>query len=285
MKNLNCFKVIIGGMFLVLIFCSSNAFSQGTNWRLNGNSNVEQDDFIGTKNDADFVIRTNNRERIRVTTDNYTLFEDSVRIKGSLHIGDSSLVVGQINGFPGDNIQSSAGHINFGNTSLFNFSNIRIGIGLTAPQHKLHINDRNQQIFGQPNPVFSAYTNQAFGGGTGATATDGFLVGIAADGTAELRQQENRAIRIFTNSGANNNQRMIISHDATSNNPRVGIGTIDLLNPRTFLHIGQDINATGFGYRDWMDIGALIVDEKSSNMYFGFSPTGHVINWGSRMSE
>jgi len=248
MKNLNCFKVIIGGMFLALIFCSSNAFSQGTNWRLNGNSNVGQDDFIGTKNDADFVIRTNNRERIRVTTDNYTIFEDSVRIKGPLHIGDSSLVVGQINGFPGDNIQSSAGHVNFGNTVMFNFSNIKIGIGLTAPQHKLHINDRNQFIFGQPNPVFSAYTNQAFGGGTGATATDGFLVGINSDGTAELRQQENQDIWIFTGAGTNNHSRMVIKGEEGDNQGFVGVGT-SYSNPLSVLHIDANNMATGEIFR------------------------------------
>jgi len=151
MKKTNCFKVLIAGILLAMMFYSGNAFAQGINWRLNGNSNVDQSDFIGTKNNADFVIRTNNRERIRVTTDNYTVFEDSVRIKGPLYIGDSSLVIGDVPGFPGDNIQSSSGIINLGNTAMFNFSNIRVGIGLTAPQHKLHLHDRNP--FFQFHPV------------------------------------------------------------------------------------------------------------------------------------
>ncbi|MDI9534793.1 MAG: hypothetical protein QM212_02285 [Bacteroidota bacterium] len=103
------------------MFCTSNAFSQGINWRLNGNNNVKKNDFIGTKNNADFVIRTNNQERIRVTTDNYTVFKDSVRIKGPLYIGDSSLIIGQDPIGTTDNIQSTAGKINFGGTPMFNF--------------------------------------------------------------------------------------------------------------------------------------------------------------------
>lgn len=289
MKKINLFqKIITSGIFLGLVLCSGSLFSQGNNWRLNGNNNVGQDDFIGTKNNADFVIRTNNRDRIRVTTDNYTIFEDSVRIKGSLYVGDSSLMLGGWYDVTGsDNIQSSAGKINFGNTAMFNFSNIKIGIGLTSPQHKLHINDRNPFIFGQLNSVFSAYTNQAFGSGTGIAFTDGFLVGIAADGTAELRQQEDLPIRIYTNEGALHNQRMIISHDAGSNVPRVGIGTLALTNPRTFLQVGFDCNTTGNGYRDWMDVGELIINDKEDNMYFGFTGrafglSDHVINWGSK---
>jgi hypothetical protein len=285
-KNAKLRKSLATVVIIGITAFTSIVYGQGNTWKLTGNNNVGNNDFIGSTNKSDFIIKTNNKERIRVTTDDYTIIKDSVRILGPLFIGDSSLILGIATNIPGpDLIRSTNGVINFGNTMMLNFSNIRIGIGLTAPQHKLHINDRNQFIFGQPNPVFSAYTNQAFGSGTGATATDGFLVGIAADGTAELRQQENRAIRIFTNDGMLNNQRMIITHsDDVANLPRVGIGREDLLNPRTFLHIGQDIDFSGFGYRDWMNVGELVVDEKGSNMYFGFSRNGHIINWGSEHS-
>ncbi len=84
MKKSKCLKSLFAGILLVMLFYSGNTFSQGVNWRINGNNNVSKNDFIGTKNNADFVIRTNNQERIRVTTDNYTVFEDSVRIKGHL---------------------------------------------------------------------------------------------------------------------------------------------------------------------------------------------------------
>ncbi|MDD4218506.1 MAG: left-handed beta-roll domain-containing protein, partial [Bacteroidales bacterium] len=132
-----------------------------------------------------------------------------------------------------------------------------IGINTTNPQSRLHLNENNAV------KLFSQWTNINT---TGATATDGFLVGINSDGSAELRQQEDLPIRIFTNEGSLHEQRMIISHDASLNVPRVGIGTAALLNPRTYLHIGQDINETGFGYREWMNVGELVVADKSDNM-------------------
>lgn len=235
------------------MFCTSNVFSQGINWRLNGNNNVKKNDFIGTKNNADFVIRTNNQERIRVTTDNYTVFKDSVRIKGPLYIGDSSLILGGINEFTGsDNIQSTAGKINFGGTPMFNFSNIKLGVGTVSPQHKMHLHDRNP-LFSippsmNPNPVRMAFTNEAQIGGTGNTATDGFWVGIAANGTAELKQQENRDILMFTGDGSNNHSRVVIKGETGTNQGFVGIGP-DFSDPLSVLHINASEMTTGNVFR------------------------------------
>lgn len=235
------------------MFCTSNVFSQGINWRLNGNNNVKKNDFIGTKNNADFVIRTNNQERIRVTTYNYTVFKDSVRIKGPLYIGDSSLILGGINEFTGsDNIQSTAGKINFGGTPMFNFSNIKLGVGTVSPQHKMHLHDRNP-LFSippsmNPNPVRMAFTNEAQIGGTGNTATDGFWVGIAANGTAELKQQENRDILMFTGDGSNNHSRVVIKGETGTNQGFVGIGP-DFSDPLSVLHINASEMTTGNVFR------------------------------------
>ena len=151
-----------------------------------------------------------------------------------------------------------------------------IGINTTNPQSRLHLNENNAV------ELFSQWTNIN-------TPNDGFLVGINSDGVAELRQQEDLPIRIFTNEGLLHEQRMIISHDAGSNFPRVGIGTSVLTNPRTYLQVGFDCNITGNGYRDWMDIGELVVNDQEDNMYFGFTGrlfglSDHVINWGSRDS-
>jgi hypothetical protein len=164
---------------------------------------------------------------------------------------------------------------------------VHLGIGnnFSDPQHMIHVHT-TPIIINQPPPAsMIGFTHNL----TGASATDGFLVGINSDGVAELRQQENLPIRIFTNDGVLHEQRMIISHDATSNVPRVGIGTSVLTNPRTFLQIGFDCNIAGNGYRDWMDVGELIVNDKEDNMYFGFTGrlfglSDHVINWGSRDS-
>ena len=159
---------------------------------------------------------------------------------------------------------------------------VHLGIGnnFSDPQHMIHIHTTPIIINFPPLASMIGFTHNL----TGATATDGFLVGIASDGSAELRQQEDLPIRIFTNEGSLHEQRMIISHDASLNVPRVGIGTAALLNPRTYLHIGQDINETGFGYREWMNVGELVVADKSDNMYFGLARSGHIINWGSEQS-
>ncbi|HNQ68099.1 MAG TPA: hypothetical protein PKN32_06965, partial [Bacteroidales bacterium] len=164
---------------------------------------------------------------------------------------------------------------------------VHVGIGnnFSDPQHMIHVHT-TPLIVGFPTPdAMIGFTHNL----TGAATTDGFLVGINSDGTAELRQQEDFPIRIFTNEGVNNNQRMIISHDAASNVPRVGIGTETLLEPRTFLHIGQDIDVNGNGYRTWMNIGELVVNDQNDNMYFGFPNreigiSDHIINWGSKNS-
>lgn len=103
-KNLS----FIGKSLLLTVLATitinvSNLFSQanqGINvnngnqpfWKLGGNNNTDENSFIGTTNEQDFVFKTNNEERFRVTTDNYTIFNDSVRIKGPLYIGDSSMV-------------------------------------------------------------------------------------------------------------------------------------------------------------------------------------------------
>ena len=139
------------------------------------------------------------------------IFADSVRIKGSLYIGDSSLCFG--GGAPqtgNDNIQSTNPSINFGRKYtppiplFYGFSKINIGVGMQNPHHKMQLFDAGKY---QSGPVHISFTNGAFymqipplpSQGTGKTATDGFLVGIAANGNAQLIQQENLSMLFYTN--------------------------------------------------------------------------------------
>lgn len=75
---------------------------------------------------------------------------------------------------------------------------VGIGPDFYLPQSLLHINNGNFQTYMQ-------ITNAT----TSATATDGFRVGIASDGTAELRQQEDLDIIFYTN----NTEQMKITSD------------------------------------------------------------------------
>jgi hypothetical protein len=281
-------------LFVFAIFIAIMAFSQNKPWKEEGN-NATNSSKLGTTNNKSLNIITNDQERMIVKKDggveiyNYLKINgftetDSLYVKGSLIISkDSSSFFFDPNIGTCDRMRVSTG--NFSIMHGFNLPApwgapvttpfVRVGIGTQNAQSKLH-------LFHPTGNVFSQTTNNS----TGVTATDGFLVGITADGTAELRQQEDRSIRIFTNDGTNNNQRMIITHnDDVTNLPRVGIGRDNLLEPRTFLQIGQDIAVINTGYRNWMNIGELVVDEKSNNMYFGFSQINHIINWGSESAN
>ncbi len=244
---------------------------------------------IGTENPTSSLEVNGKVLADSIQVNNY-IVADSMHVR-SLRVGENSLWIGgtppgQFGGWgTSDMIASDNGQIGFFNWpmgSLQEIDDISVAIG-GLPLQKLSINDFDN------TPVYTSFSNLATNSGpfTLPLVTDGFLVGIADDGTAELRQQENRAIRIFTNEGLLNEQRMIISHDATINVPRVGIGMNNLSEPRTFLHMGQDINETGTGYRNWMNVGELVVGEKSINMYFGLSDNNfrdHIINWGSELS-
>jgi len=87
-KILKLKKSLVVCVIIVITASTSIAFGQGNTWKLSGNNNVGNSDFIGSKNKSDFVIKTDNKERFRITTNNYTIINDSVRIKGPLYIGD-----------------------------------------------------------------------------------------------------------------------------------------------------------------------------------------------------
>lgn len=124
------------------------------------------------------------------------------------------------------------------------------------------------------------------------TSVSGFRIGIAQNGIAELRQQENLPMDFYTNVWLNNTRKMRIWHDAM-NNTRVGIGT-DVNTPLTYLHIGMDALPAS-GARNWMDKGVLMYGSPlfsgsnigTDNMYVGlrelgtFNQSDAIISWGN----
>ena len=87
------------------------------------------------------------------------------------------------------------------------FGQVHVGIGnnFDNPQHMIHVHT-TPIIISQPPPAsMIGFTHNL----TGASATDGFLVGINTDGVAELRQQENADIVFY----ANNTKQLTISSD------------------------------------------------------------------------
>ncbi|MDD3860468.1 MAG: hypothetical protein PHW83_09745 [Bacteroidales bacterium] len=84
---------------------------------------------------------------------------------------------------------------------------VHLGIGnnFSDPQHMIHVHTTPLLVGTPPPASMIGFTHNI----TGASATDGFLVGINTDGVAELRQQENADIVFY----ANNTKQLTISSD------------------------------------------------------------------------
>ncbi|MBI3258339.1 MAG: hypothetical protein HYZ54_02490, partial [Ignavibacteriae bacterium] len=124
-------------------------------------------------------------------------------------------------------------------------TNDRLGVGLTTPQTRAHIDGGN---------ATATYLKLTAGTTTGTSSTDGLDLGVDASGNAEIRQRENLPMLFYTN----NNERMRIL-----NSGEIGIG---LTSPQTTIHQDEG-NATatyhkftagtttGQGSGDGFDIG------------------------------
>ena len=227
-------------ILLIAIMLGSviNALPQGVNCKLGGNNNVGINDWIGSQNYADFLIKANNQQQIKVGKDGTIEFygyvktnSDSTKIKGllkadSIHakyikVGDSSLWIGSFGFGPSNCILSNDGIISLGLYSLLPgfFSNVHVGIGTQSPLFKLHLFSGPKG----PKEVYAGFQNTL----TGPTLTDGFLVGIEEDGTAQLIQQENADV-IFKL----NNVRAGLLNDALRNTSW-GVGALSPANTGT----------------------------------------------------
>jgi hypothetical protein len=174
---------------------------------------------FGSKNNKGFKIVTDNQTTIDVDNSGKIKFKkkvefentfiaDSIRVNNYLvadsiktrilKVGNNSLVLG---GFPqpgGDNIQSTNGVINFGNSTPATFPNINISIGsqfagpFTAARAKLFVNGRTGLNFTNPLSTLGIGGNQSLGAGfAGLNApVNGLIVeGFTGAGTSNpLRQ-------------------------------------------------------------------------------------------------
>jgi len=243
-------------------------------------------------------------DSIRVTN---VLTVDSAHVR-SLVIGDSSLwISAQPQQGVGDNIQSNNPSINFGRIytvpTLDGFSKINIGVGMQNPHHKMQLYDQSQTL----QPVHISFTNDNYTisqppspQGTGNLAADGFLVGISANGNAQLIQQENLPMQFLVNGSTTSTpltrERMritagpqTINGEPEDNITRVGIwrtGATGNPNPLSLLQIGEPATPSLAGHRDWMDVGTYS-NVRELNTYVGIlsikdsNRFDAIIDWGS----
>jgi hypothetical protein len=232
----------------VMLLISNSMYSQGNNWQITGNNNISGNNFLGSTDSSDVVIKTNNIERIRVRADGASIVYDSLRILGPLLLGENTLEFSNnvnISGFGlTDRISSNSNAINFTGRVYTIFpppndvsyhSEIKIGIGTQSPAHQLHLHSGMEMS--SPQPSFTAYTNT----NTGQSTDDGFITGIKTNGTAVINQQEDKNIEFNTGDGANNDTRMIIIGEST-NRGNVGIGTTI---PNEKLDVNGNIRLSG----------------------------------------
>lgn len=220
--------------FSLSVFVHYNAQQQ---WRIDGNGNTNNNNFIGTNGNQPLIFKTNGTSRALFdengnltfygfSTFNKGIKADSLRILkyafiDSLHV--RTLKVGNswtINDAgptyfgtrPYDQQLQNASnnrHVfeggSFGNPSFVARDNVRLVIGFlnsgNGPQHRLNLHSNFN------NDVFESFTNiNSYGAPLTFTATDGFKVGILANGIAQINQQENLPLQFHTN----NTQRAII---------------------------------------------------------------------------
>ena len=132
---------------------------------------------MGSKDFNDLVIKSNSQERMRFTADGtiitneYLLVNDSMRVKGPLFVGDSSIALYDNvpwNGVISSHIVTEKPRLCFGYNANFApqtfFSQISVGIGTHNPLYKLHLHDYMAIANHQPRSVLLSFTNS---GGTG----------------------------------------------------------------------------------------------------------------------
>ncbi|PCJ89397.1 MAG: hypothetical protein COA57_02015 [Flavobacteriales bacterium] len=203
MKTKTILKAI-PAILIIAAIATTHVFAQGNTWKLNGNNNVGASDFIGTKNNEDLRLKTNNQSRMTITKDGNVCigtnntgekFEvvGTARITEQLKIGTNTLILGVTGPTgPPNNIYTTDADLLINSNPSFNFNTIlnangstgKIGIGTASPVTKVHINDNNA------NSVFTRYTN--------LNSQNGFETGIGPLGGGMIRHNDNSPIQIQT---------------------------------------------------------------------------------------
>ncbi|HBS88563.1 MAG: hypothetical protein A2W91_18155 [Bacteroidetes bacterium GWF2_38_335] len=238
---------------LMALLCPFIILSQGINWKTNGNSGINSNNFIGTINKADLIFKTHDTTRMVIGQNGTIEAFDDVRVHGTLFVGDSTIALtdnslSQTPPLLTAEITSGNGRMALGRSSFtglpFIASNFSLGVGGSHHQHKVHIESQSNNVAFEARIGFTNNT-------TGHNAsTLGSTVGLINGSRNFLINQQENASIFFNTSGL---PRMNII-----GNGNVGIGDYSAFTPFRRLDVFDDSDVPQF--RLTYNTGAAITD-------------------------
>lgn len=226
------------------MFLSLTAFSQGNNFKLDGNNNVGVGDFLGTTNIADLVIKTNSTELFRFTSSgalNATGFSGNG--SGLLKYDSDGTFLqlpytqNQQDVLRGDGSWGSYsdGDWKVVGNNMYSIPSGNVSIGTTNPQAKLHV-------------LGTAIITENLKVGTGTV-----FIGTDRFGVSNNLCTTNGPL--FIQNGALCSEDIVMS--AFSNSGNVGIG---VFNPSEKLDVAGNVKVAGTVTAGGLDVSYTTFD-------------------------
>lgn len=236
------------------------------NWSVFGNQGTNTTDhFLGTTDNVPIRIKTNNSDRFEVSTDGRLLAFANGTVSNPVFSWFNDADTGLFK--PADNqfAISTAGA-----ERMRVIDNGNVGIGISTPQNALHIDGGNATA---SNIQFTAGTT------TGTNSTDGFTIGIDAQGNGILRNQENADIKFFTSNvermNIEGNGRMNLINGPTTNDHFTVVSTNGVTPGYGAFFAWSNSSADGTSYaRDNINYTSLALKSGTGRNY-NFGAAGY----------
>lgn len=288
-------KTLTSRLLLLTIssITSFNCFSQGTNWKIDGNSNASTTTFIGSTTNQPFIMKTNNIERFRING-NGGFYMLGLGSTGSGFLTTDAAGLVQRTQFTGNSNQVLLGNGTFGTLPSSNYFTLtgvyqlytpnRIGIGVTNPTNMLEVNG-DAVINGDITAEHIFLTDISYAGKTLFFKPNG----MSMDGYDPLTGTKNEinamTAPLYINSKTTYSQNTFLN---ANNNGKVGIGTVE---PTAKFEVNGSVKFTN-GSINFASLNnptstddEVILIDPSGNIKKGGTLTGLVYAESSDLSE
>jgi hypothetical protein len=217
------------------------SYSQGNNWKMDGNNNATNSSFIGTTNNEPFVLKANDIEGFRLKPNGELRVASFDNLVDGIVWANQNGVLKKLS-FTGSTTDFLSGNGTF--LSLSNFTggwsvisgvtttNNNVGIGTTIAPEKLTVNGNivaSGSISGTSLNVIDIITS----GKEFKVNTSLAMKGIDASDPASRNEITGTNGDLFIQSQSNNSYNTIFN---LGNTGKVGFG----VTPTTYFHVGQD---------------------------------------------